>query len=114
MIDTVSDEAAMRKAAARRERQRLLEDGAAPSTESILREMGRGPDGEPIEDGPDEFVPASTAAIRALPDREPVESVDEDDPDECDRCEEELDLVESVGHFRACPECAIVLRRRMG
>ena len=53
-------------AAAQQERARLGRDGPAPSTESILREMGRGPDGYPIDEGPDEWVPASTAGGRAL------------------------------------------------
>ena len=51
---------------ARQARAELARDGPAPSVEAILREMGRDADGYPIEDGPDEFVPASTAARRAL------------------------------------------------
>lgn len=53
-------------AAAQQERARLARDGPAPSVESILREMGRGPDGREIDEGPDEWVPASTAGQRAL------------------------------------------------
>jgi hypothetical protein len=53
-------------AAARQERHELARTGPAPSVEAILREMGRGPDGRPIPEGPDEWIPASTAARRAL------------------------------------------------
>lgn len=59
-------EAAEAVAAARQERAELARDGPAPSVEAILREMGRGPDGREIVEGPDEWVPASTAARRAL------------------------------------------------
>lgn len=53
-------------AAASEARAELARDGPAPSTEAILREMGRSPQGEPIGDGLDEWIPASTAARRAL------------------------------------------------
>ena len=55
-------------AAARQERHELGRHGRAPSTESILREMGRGPDGYPIPEGPDEWISASEAGRRALED----------------------------------------------
>lgn len=55
-------------AAARQERHELGRNGSAPSVEAILREMGRGPDGYPIAEGPDEWVPASVAGNRALDD----------------------------------------------
>lgn len=54
--------------AARQARHELARDGPAPSVEAILRHMGRGPDGEPIDEGPDEWVPASEAALAALND----------------------------------------------
>ena len=59
-------EAGERLAAARQERAELAQGGPAPTVEAILREMGRGPDGYPIEDGPDGWVPASEAGRRAL------------------------------------------------
>ena len=62
----VPTEAAERVGEARQARGELLLDGPAPSVEAILREMGRGPDGREIVEGPDEWVPASTAARRAL------------------------------------------------
>jgi hypothetical protein len=46
----------------------LSRDGPAPRIEDVLRQMGRGPDGYEIPDGPDEFVPAPEAARRALDD----------------------------------------------
>lgn len=60
--------ASERVAEARHEVWELSQDGQAPSVEAVLREMGRDSDGYPIEEGPDEFVPASEAARRALPD----------------------------------------------
>lgn len=63
---TTSFEAAEAVAAAHEARAELARDGIAPSTEAILREMGHAPNGEPLEDGPDEWIPASTAARRAL------------------------------------------------
>lgn len=62
----VDVEAGERLAEARQARHEVGRDGPAPSVEAILREMGRGADGRPIEAGPDRFVPASTAARRAL------------------------------------------------
>lgn len=59
-------EAAEAVAAARQERAELARDGPAPSVEAILREMGRGPDGYEVAEGPDEWVSASTAGRRAL------------------------------------------------
>lgn len=58
--------AAERVAEARQARRELARNGAAPSTEAILAEMGRDRDGREVPDGPDEFVPASEAARRAL------------------------------------------------
>lgn len=54
--------------AAQQARHELGRTGPAPSVEAILREMGRGPEGYPLEhvDGEPEFVPASEAARRAL------------------------------------------------
>jgi hypothetical protein len=59
-------EAAEAVAAARQERAELARDGPAPSVEAILRQMGRGPDGYEVAEGPDEWVSASTAGRRAL------------------------------------------------
>lgn len=55
-----------RVAEARQARYELSRDGPAPSTEAVLREMGRDADGYEVADGPDEFVPASVAARSAL------------------------------------------------
>ena len=52
-------------AAACEMRAQLRQDGPAPSRESILREMGRRPDGSPLPDGPTDVDP-HTAARRAL------------------------------------------------
>lgn len=60
--------AAERVTEARQARYELSRDGPAPSREAILREMGRDTDGYNVADGPDEFVPASVAARRALED----------------------------------------------
>jgi hypothetical protein len=70
-------EAAEAVAAACQERHELALDGPAPSVEAILREMGRGPDGYEVAEGPDEWVPASVAGRRALDveDADAVESV---------------------------------------
>jgi hypothetical protein len=53
-------------AAAQQERYELSRDGRAPSTEAILREMGRDADGYELPESDGEFVPASVAARRAL------------------------------------------------
>lgn len=45
-------EAAEAVAAARQERAELARDGPAPSVEAILRQMGRGPDGYEVAEGP--------------------------------------------------------------
>jgi len=62
---------------ARQAARELARDGPAPSVEAVLREMGRGPDGYPIDDGPDEFVAASEAARRAIADVDPTVEVEE-------------------------------------
>lgn len=61
-------EAGERIAEARQARQELARDGPAPSVEAVLRAMGRGPQGYPIDAGPDGWVAASEAARRALSD----------------------------------------------
>lgn len=58
-------EASEAVAGARQARAYLAQDGAAPSVEAILEEMGRDPEGYPLEDGPTEIA-ASRAARRAL------------------------------------------------
>lgn len=58
--------ASERVAEARQARYELSRDGPAPSTEAVLREMGRDADGYDVAERPDEFVPASVAARRAL------------------------------------------------
>lgn len=58
--------AAERVAEAKQARHELAQDGAAPSVDAILAEMGRDTEGYKTGDGPDEFVAATDAAIRAL------------------------------------------------
>ena len=64
----VDVEAGERLAEARQARRELARDGPAPSVEAVLRAMGRGPQGYPIDAGPNEWIAASEAARRALSD----------------------------------------------
>lgn len=71
--------AAERVAEARQACRELSRDGPAPSVEAVLREMGRDRDGYPIPEGPDEFVPASEAARRAIAEVDPTVEVEDGD-----------------------------------
>lgn len=67
LFDTEEDVlAGERVAEAQQARYELTRDGPAPSVDAILAQMGRDPQGYKTGDGPEEFVPASEAARRAL------------------------------------------------
>jgi len=70
-------EASERVVEARQARHEIGRDDPAPSVEAILREMGRDADGYRIAEGPDGFVPASTAARRATARIDPTVDLEE-------------------------------------